>query len=271
MYGPIFMRMPLVSLNRFLLAGLLLVSGGCAWLRPAPTPTLPPDEPHSQGETELERRRYVEAREAFRKIVERHPNSSWAPRARFLIGEAFYREAEFDKAVKEFETFLSFYPRHQIADLVRYRLAMSYYDQLKPVEQDQGLTVKAIEQFKKLVKEYPDSRYATDGLAKIDVCRGKLAQKELWVARYYFDQGNPSAARQRLEFVLKEYPRTLVIPEALYTLAEVNLVEGKKREAIELLRQLAGQYGFTEWGKRGAQRLRAIVGTDDVGRSSALR
>jgi outer membrane protein assembly factor BamD len=173
--------------------------------------------------------------------------------------------------VKEFETFLSFYPRHQIADLVRYRLAMSYYDQLKPVEQDQGLTVKAIEQFKKLVKEYPDSRYATEGLAKIDICRGKLAQKEVWVARYYFDQGNPSAARQRLEFVLKEYPRTLVIPEALYTLAEVNLVEGKKREAIELLGQLAGVYGFTEWGKRGAQRLRTIVGTDDVGRSSALR
>ena len=271
MYGPIFMRMPLVPLNRFLLAGLLLVSGGCAWLRPAPTPILPPDELYSQGETELERRRYIEAREAFRKIVERHPNSSWAPRARFLIGEAFYREAEFDKAVKEFETFLSFYPRHQIADLERYRLAMSYYDQLKPVEQDQGLTVKAIEQFKKLVKEYPDSRYATEGLAKIDICRGKLAQKEVWVARYYFDQGNPSAARQRLEFVLKEYPRTLVIPEALYTLAEVNLVEGKKREAIELLGQLAGVYGFTEWGKRGAQRLRTIVGTDDVGRSSALR
>jgi outer membrane protein assembly factor BamD len=267
--GQFFMRIPLVSLNRFLLAGLLLLSGGCAFVRPAPTPILPPDELYSLGESELERRRYIEAREAFRKIVERHPNSSWAPRARFLIGEAFYREAEFDKAVKEFETFLSFYPRHQIADLVRYRLAMSYYDQLKPVEQDQGLTVKAIEQFKKLIKEYPDSRYATDALAKIDICRGKLAQKELWVARYYFDQGNPSAARQRLEFVLKEYPRTLVIPEALYTLAEVNLVEGKKRDAIELLRQLSGEYGFTEWGKRGAQRLKAIG--DDASRSSAQR
>jgi outer membrane protein assembly factor BamD len=255
--GQFFMPMCPVSLIRFLLAGLLLAAGGCAWLRPAPTPILPPDELYAQGESELERRRYIEAREAFRKIAERHPNSSWAPRARFLVGEAFYREAEFDKAVKEFETFLAFYPRHQIADLVQYRLAMSYYDQLKPVEQDQGLTVKAIEQFKKLVKEYPESRYATDALAKIDVCRGRLAQKEVWVATYYFTQGNPSAARQRLEFVLKEYPRTLVIPETLYTLAEVNFAEGKNREAVELLRQLANDYGFTEWGKRAVQRLRA--------------
>ncbi len=252
------MRMLPASLTRsFLLAGLLLTSAACSMLRPAPTPILPPDELNSQGEAELGRRRYLEARESFRKIVERHPNSSWAPRARFLVGEAFYREAEFDKAVKEFETFLAFYPRHEIADLVQYRLAMAYYDQLKPIEQDQGLSAKALEQFKKLVKEYPDSRYATDALAKIDVCRGKLAQKELWVAAYYFNQGNPSAARQRLEFVLREYPRTLVIPETIYTLAEVNFAEGKNGEAIALLRQLATDYGYTEWGKRAVQRLRA--------------
>ena len=177
----------------------------------------------------LEKKQYLEARESFRKIVERHPNSTYAPRARFLIGEAFYREPEFDKAIKEFDIFLAFYPRHQIADLVQYRLAMSYYDQLKPIEQDQGLTAKALDQFKKLVKEYPESRYATDALAKIDICRGRLAQKEVWVATYYFNQGNPSAARQRLEFVLKEYPRTLVIPETLYTLADVNFAEGKAK------------------------------------------
>jgi len=250
------MRMLPASVTRSLLAGLLLMAGGCAFLKPAPTPILPPDELYSQGEKELGNRRYPEARESFRKIVERHPNSSWAPRGRFLLGEAFYREAEFDKAIKEFETFLSFYPRHEIADLVQYRLAMAYYDQLKPVEQDQGLTAKALEQFKKLVKQYPESRYATDALAKIDFCRGRLAQKEVWVAGYYFNQGNPSAARQRLEFVLKEYPRTLVIPETLYTLAEVNFAEGKKGEAKDLLRQLAADYGFTEWGKRAVQKLR---------------
>jgi len=258
MYGPIFMRTFPAALTYVLIVAVLAAASGCGFLRPAPTPLLPPDELYSQGESFLEKKQYVEARESFRKIVERHPNSTWAPRARFLIGEAFYREAEFDKAVKEFDIFLAFYPRHQIADLVQYRLAMSYYDQLKPIEQDQGLTAKALDQFKKLVKEYPDSRYATDALAKIDICRGKLAQKEVWVATYYFNQGNPSAARQRLEFVLKEYPRTLVIPETLYTLADVNFAEGKAKEGGELLRQLASDYSYTEWGRRAAARLRTM-------------
>ncbi len=248
------LRYPALLVRVFAL-GLPLLVAGCAALTPAPTPILPPDELYKTGETELNNRRYDEARQNFRKIVERHPNSSYAPKARFYIGEAFYREAEFDKAVKEFEGFLAFFPRHEIADLVQYRLAMSYYDQMKPVEQDQALTQRALDQFKKLVKEYPQSRYATDGLAKIDKCRERIAQKEVWVANYYFTQGNPSSARQRLELVLRDYSRTAVIPETLYLLAEVNFYEGKNAEAIDLLRRLSVDYDFTEWGRRGKQRL----------------
>ncbi len=243
--------------QRFALASLLLALAGCAWLRPAPTPIPPPDELYQLGATELERRGYEEARQHFKRILERHPNSAVAPRARFLTGETYYREAEFDKAIKEFETFMSFYPRHEIADLVQYRLAMAFYDQIKPIEQDQTVASRALEQFRKLVKEYPESRYATDALAKIDICRGRLAQKEVWVASYYFTQGNPGAARQRLELVLREYPRTLVVPEALWMLAEVNAREGKTVEARELLSRLSHEFPYTEFGRRAAVRLRA--------------
>ena len=110
MYWPISMLGYPALLVRVLALGLPLLVAGCAALTPAPTPILPPDELYKTGETELNNRRYEEARQNFRKIVERHPNSSYAPKARFYIGEAFYREAEFDKAVKEFEGFLAFFP-----------------------------------------------------------------------------------------------------------------------------------------------------------------
>jgi len=257
MYQPVLMPPAPSALLRIVLVSLLLAPAGCGWLRPAPTPILPAEELYKIGEHDIEKRTYADAREAFKKIVERHPTSSYAARARFLMGETYYREGEFDKAIVEFRTFLAFYPRHQIADLVQYRLAMAYYDQIKPIEQDQGLAVKALEEFKKLVKEYPESRYAGDALAKIDVSRGREAQKELWVATYYFNQGNPSGARQRLELVLKQYPRTLVVPEALWLLAEVNLREGKDAAARELLRRLADDYAYTDFGRRAGARLRA--------------
>ena len=136
---------------------------------------------------------------------------------------------------------------------------MSYYDQMKPVEQDQSITAKAAEQFRKLVREYPDSRYASDALAKIDVCRGRLAQKELWVASYYLNQGNIVAARQRLELVLKDYPRTLVVPEALFRLGEVDALEGKSEESRAKFQRLANEFPYTEWGRRAEQRLRTAA------------
>jgi len=248
--------MPAAS-RRIALAIVLLAAAGCGWLKPQPVPILPAEELYQQGETELDRKRYEDARKAFTKIIERHPNSSYAPRARFLLGEAYYRDADFDKAIKEFETFIAFYPRHQIADLVQYRMAMGYYDQLKPIEQDQTLAKNALEQFKKVVKDYPESRYATDSLAKIDICRGRIAQKEVWVANYYYNQGNPSGARQRLELVIKDYPRTLVYPEALWLLAEVNFYESKTDAARELLDRLAAEFPYTDFGRRAAQRLSA--------------
>src|SRR6266852_8132857 len=80
------------ALPRILLASLLLATAGCgslgSWLRPAPTPILPPEELYKLGEQSLEKRTYAEAREAFKKIVERHPTSSYAARGRFLLGRA---------------------------------------------------------------------------------------------------------------------------------------------------------------------------------------
>jgi outer membrane protein assembly factor BamD len=246
---------------------LALLLGGCSsvggWVadlfKNRPTPLPPAAELYAAGELEMTKKRYEDARLPFRKVVERHPQSSYAPRARFLIGEAYYREGEFDKAIKEFEAFLAFFPRHEISDLVQFRLAMSYYDQIKPVEQDQSITAKAGDQFRKLVREYPDSRYASDALAKIDICRGRLAQKELWIASYYIDQGNAPAARQRLELVLKEYARTLVVPEALYRLADVDTQEGRVQDARTRFERLANEFPYTEWGRRAAQRLRTAA------------
>jgi outer membrane protein assembly factor BamD len=256
------MRIKFLSVSTALMGVLLLVSG-CTTLsdffRQRPQALPPASELYAEGENQLSRSRYDEARTAFRKVAERHPQTSFAPRARFLIGEAFYREGQFDRAIKEFEGFMAFYPRHQIADLVQFRLAMSYYDQMKPVEQDQEITRKAMEAFRVLVREYPESRYAADALAKIDICRGRLAQKELWVAAYYINQGNPGAARQRLEKVVKEYPRTLVIPEALFRLGEVYSLDGRAEESQRMFRQLADEYPYTEWGKRAAQRLQTAT------------
>src|SRR5260370_34321870 len=87
-----------VPCMRVLLAGLLLVAGGCGWMKPAPTPILPAGELSSIGEQGLARERYDDARASFKKIVERHPTSSYAARAPLLIGQTHSPVGDLDQA-----------------------------------------------------------------------------------------------------------------------------------------------------------------------------
>jgi TolA-binding protein len=56
---------------------------------------------------------------------------------------------------------------------------------------------------------------------------------------------------------LKEYSRALVVPEAMFLLAEISFKEGKGDEAVGWLRRLENEYGYTDFGRRAVARLRA--------------
>src|SRR5262245_4163629 len=240
-----------------LVAPLLL--SGCSLFSGKPSTLAPAPKLYEDGERDLDRKRYDAARESLRKIIERHPDSTLVPQARFLIGESYYRDQEYDKAVRELEAFMSLYPGNPIADLAQYRLAKSYFDNMPTVERDQAATSKAIGEFQKLIKQYPESRYAPDAIVKIEVCRLRLAQKELWVADYYVRQNNWEAALQRYDIILKEYGRTAAAPQALFQKADALLRLQRTEEADSALRRLVEEFPSTEWARRAKQRQTTLI------------
>ena len=242
------------------LAVVALLSG-CAWFGSRPNTVPPAAKLYEDGERLLRDGKYEQAREAFSRLVERHPESDLVPVGSFLVGETYYRAEEFDKAAKEFESFVTLYPSHAIADLGQYRLARAYFDQMPIVERDQGVTAKALAELQKLIRLYPESRYAPDAIAKIEVCRLRLAQKELWVADYYVRRSNFQAALQRYDALLKDYARTAAVPEALYQKADVLLRLGKTDEAAEVLRRLVEQFPQSDWSARAKQRQTRLATT----------
>lgn len=234
------------------LAALLLLPG-CAWFRGRSGIVPPAPRLYEEAERQLARERYAEAREALEQLVERHPESELVPLARLLIGESYYREREYGRAAREFEAFMTLYPGHPVADLAQYRLARSYYDQMPTLERDQAVTARALTEFEKLLRQYPESRYAPDAIVKMEACRLRLAQKELWVADYYRRQGKLEAALARYDVVLRDYARTAAVPQALYEKAEVLLRLGRPDEAAALLRRLLTEHPATEWARRARQ------------------
>ncbi|MBI3457242.1 MAG: outer membrane protein assembly factor BamD [Candidatus Rokubacteria bacterium] len=251
-------RHPGARLGVLALAALPLLAG-CSLFGSRPETLPPAAKLYEDGEREILKGRYDAARDSLQKVVERHPDSDLVPQARFLLGESYYREREYDKAIRELEAFMSLYPGHPIADFAQYRLARSYLDNMPALERDQAVTAKALAEFQKLVKQYPESRYAPDAIAKIEACRLRLAQKELWIADYYVRQGNLLAALRRYDMILKEYGRTAVAPQALFQKADALARLDRTEEAASTLRRLVDEFPASEWARRARQRQTSAI------------
>ena len=117
----------------------LVFLSGCAFFGGRPDTVRPAGALYEEGERLLLQSKYEAARDQFQRIVERHPDSDLVPVARFLVGETFYRDGDYEKAVPEFEAFVTLFPGHQIADLGQYRLARTYFDAMPSLERDQGI------------------------------------------------------------------------------------------------------------------------------------
>jgi outer membrane protein assembly factor BamD len=231
-----------------------LLLSGCSVFGGRPTTVAPAAKLYEDGERFLFQEKYPAAREQFSWLVERHPESDLAPLARFLVGEAYFRSKDFEKAALEFESFVTLYPGHQIADLGQYRLARSYFDLMPTLERDQKITAQALTEFQKLIRLYPESRYAPDAIVKIEACRLRLAQKELWIAAFYMRQGKYESALPRFDTVLRDYARTQAAPEALYQKADALIRLGRTDEAASVLKRLVEEFPASEWSRRARER-----------------
>jgi outer membrane protein assembly factor BamD len=240
-----------------LVAVVLLLSGCSSFGRffgNRPATIAPAAKLYEEGERLLLQDKQEAAREQFSWLVERHPESDLAPVARFLVGETYFRSKDYEKAAKEFESFVTLYPSNQIADFGQYRLARSYFDQMPTLERDQKITTQALAEFQKLIRLYPESRYAPDAIVKIEACRLRLAQKELWIAAFYVRQGKYESALSRLETVIRDYGRTQAAPEALYQKADALVRLGRPDEAASVLQRLVDEFPASEWSRRARER-----------------
>jgi outer membrane protein assembly factor BamD len=132
---------------------------------------------------------------------------------------------------------------------------MAYFRSADSPDRDQTFTKKALEQFRLLVKQMPDSQYVPDAQQRIEAARNKLAEKDLYVGRFYFDRGNYAAAAGRLQGLLGEYDRAGFDDEALYFLGESLWRLEQKDEARAVFLRLVQEESQSEWAPPAAARL----------------
>ncbi len=158
-----------------------------------------------------------------------YPFSKYTAQGQLEIIYAYYKFNEPESALAAADRFIKLFPRHERLDYVYYLKGLSNFERgvssldllldLPTAKRDPQPSLNAFRDFEQLIQRFPQSEYVADAKQRMVHLRNKLAQYELQVALYYMRRGAPLAAINRSKYLLKTYPQTPAVPDALAIMA----------------------------------------------------
>ena len=213
-------------LIKYMIAGLALIFllNGCAMYDRffGKSEESNPDELMSKGMEKFEKGDYEASTEAFQAIKDRYPYSKFAVTADLKIADSLYYRSEFDAAYDAYDEFEKLHPKDKNIPYVIYQKGMCNFKQVKSIDRDQSPTIKAKEEFERLVKRFPRDVYANNARKNLRECLISLAEHELYVGRFYFKMGEYRSALNRFKYIIEHYPDMGQYHEALEYISKCN-------------------------------------------------
>ena len=203
----------------------------------------PPEAQYAEGERLLKRSRYLEASERFRILKNRYPYSIYAALAALRIGDVYFEQETFAEAASAYRVFLELFPKHAQADYAAFRMGESYYKQVPDsIDRDLDAASSGITAFQRLQREHANSPHVARAQQMEKELRVRLAEKEEYVADFYFKRNDHNAAAARYRGLLSEYPESPLREKALYHLALTYEKMGEKTKALEAIERLQADF-----------------------------
>ena len=188
--------------------------------------------------------------EFFQKVETRYSFSEWSPRATLMIMYIYYEVGERIKTLEYAKKFKKLYPKNKSLDYVEFIVGLTFYEEINVISRDQTNSEAALNQFKKIIKTYPNSIYADEAKFKLDLINEQLAGKQMYIARYYMNNSKWIAAIKRLDIIINEYKTTIYTKEALHRLVEIHYRLGNIRESRKYAALLGYNFNDSNWYKK---------------------
>jgi len=185
---------------------------------------------------------FKRAQEEFSKLVSYFPEErELVAKAELKMADCAFMRKEYEEARERYSEFLKRYPLHPDVPYAQFQMAMSYFRQIRPEDRDQEATRKALEAFEEVMRRYPGTILAEKAKEKAAFCRRRLAEHELYVAKFYLRKGKEKAALGRALAALRIEGSGLE-DECLYLLAVIHRRLGNREEALRYLEALEKGY-----------------------------
>lgn len=247
------------------LALLLTFAGACASggrRNAVPPGTQQPDQfLFERGNEELNKKRWLTAREYYKQVTETYTQSPVRPDAKLGVGDTYLGEGSPESlvlAIAEFQEFLSFYPTHPRADYAQYKLGLAHFKQMRAPQRDQTETREAIREFETFVIRYPNSKLMPEVQDRLRESKDRLSQAEFEVGRFYYRIRWYPGAIDRLSALLKDDPGYTGRDGAYFYLGECLLKVNREAEALPYFERIIAEFEASEYLEDARKRVDTI-------------
>ena len=237
------------------LAALLCVGVSCGRKKKElqAGPVMPAPQLYEEAVRQLSQRNLGRAKKLLEQIdLQASPEERrrLEPLVRLSLADAtFYQNSNLSyiDARQLYLNFVSLFRDHPMAPYAAFQAGMCSLEQASHPSKDQTQTVRAIDDFSVVQRDYPGSRYAIAARGKQREAEAILGEHEYRVGRFYMKRDAWDAAVGRFNKLLDRYPDFIEMDKVYYHLAEALGEQGNKVEAEIYLDKLFKDFPDSEY------------------------
>ncbi len=211
--------------------------------------TLPDKQLYDKAIAQEKSGHFDVARLDLQTLLNTYPDSQYQMRAKLAVADSWYKEggsAALTQAEQEYKDFITFFPNAPEAAEAQMRVGDIYFKQMDVPDRDDKNAVHAEEEYRTMLKQYPDAPKVllTEAKQKLREVQEVLAQREFDLGVFYASHNNWPAAIARYQTVADTYPEFSHMDDTLLGIGDAyeaeativrkqNLPEGAKVKLLE--------------------------------------
>jgi outer membrane protein assembly factor BamD len=205
-----------------------------------------------KGKDLIARKKYQLGRKYLNFVFESYSNDPLGRQALLLVADSYFKEATvtaYLEARYRYKSYLDRYPGANNRDYAYFQYAQCFDKEHEKADRDQTNTRQAIEQYQALIREYPESPYASMGKTRLQGLTDLLAEHEFLVGLFYLHKGDASAAMSRFIVAEQGYP-TYSERDKLYYYEGLALRKlDRKDESRHYFERLSGDFPDSSYSR----------------------
>lgn len=203
---------------------------------------------YAQARRSMELGNYSKAIRSLETLDTRYPFGPHKTQVQLDLIFAYYKLNDPASAIANIDRFIRLNPTHPDVDYVYYMRGLVnmqadsylFHDMfnIDRTDRDPKNAEQAFKDFNRLLKSFPNSKYAADAQKRMIWLKDRLARYNMDVAKYYLKMNAWSAAAGRAQLVLETFPGTPSVEEALEIMIKSYQELGQKtlaKHATEVL------------------------------------